>query len=353
MAFYTRKTHGAGRETLAAGLLMVASLLLGGLDFTGAEASARPIRPIAPEVTAGVVRSGSSAAQNPRIRYPYAAPADAAFGDVTPGQAKPSQPKGGGGEGPRVTGDPRFAPEITGAPYEALGIWYAPTAEPDYDETGTASYYGEGFHGKPTASGEIFDSTGITAAHPTLPIPSLVQVTNLANGREMVVRVNDRGPFVGGRIIDLSAGAAQILGFAGSGTTEVRVRYLGPAPTRLITPQIAPRVASAPEPETRSVPDPALVPETATLTPEKSGPRWRLQLASFSDLSNARAYGRQMASKLGAEWGRVEFEAAVVNGVDVFRVLVGAWKDREGALEAGNAATRLLGAPVAVIHRPS
>src|SRR5690606_6879039 len=102
-----------------------------------------------------------------------------------------------------------------------------------YQETGTASWYGPQFHGQRTASGEIFDESALTAAHPTLPIPSLVQVTNLENGREVIVRVNDRGPFVGERLIDLSRAAAQVLGFESAGHARVHVRYLGPAPRRV------------------------------------------------------------------------------------------------------------------------
>ena len=96
-----------------------------------------------------------------------------------------------------------------GQPYQIQGRWYYPEYDPDYDRTGIASWYGEPFHGRATANGEIFDRGIVTAAHPTLPLPSLVRVTNLDNQREMVIRVNDRGPFVGDRIIDLSQEAAR------------------------------------------------------------------------------------------------------------------------------------------------
>lgn len=123
--------------------------------------------------------------------------------------------------------------EQVGPPYEANGRWYVPTPEPGYEQTGTASWYGPNFHGHRTASGEMYDQEGLTAAHPTLPIPSLVQVTNLQNGREVIVRVNDRGPFVGERLIDMSRGAAVALGFEQQGSARVHVRYLGPAPRRV------------------------------------------------------------------------------------------------------------------------
>lgn len=123
-----------------------------------------------------------------------------------------------------------------GAPYQVNGTWYIPTHEPDYNEVGTASWYGRDFHGKSTANGELFDMNMVSAAHPTLPIPSLVEVTNLTNGRSMVVRVNDRGPFVSDRLIDLSARGAELLGYRQQGSTQVRVRYIGPAdPEPLVT----------------------------------------------------------------------------------------------------------------------
>jgi rare lipoprotein A len=116
-----------------------------------------------------------------------------------------------------------------GEPYEENGVEYVPREQIDYDETGVASWYGPDFHGKLTANGEVFDEGGLTAAHPTLPMPVNVRVTNLDNGRSLVVRVNDRGPFARGRIIDVSARAAQLLGFYEKGTARVRVTYLSRA----------------------------------------------------------------------------------------------------------------------------
>ena len=110
-----------------------------------------------------------------------------------------------------------------GEPYEIDGVQYYPREDYAYSETGVASWYGPGFHGKRTANGETFDSGELTAAHRTLPMPSLVRVTNLDNGKSVVVRVNDRGPFANNRIIDLSQRAAELLGFAKLGTAKVRV----------------------------------------------------------------------------------------------------------------------------------
>jgi peptidoglycan lytic transglycosylase len=117
-----------------------------------------------------------------------------------------------------------------GSPYTVAGRVYVPQDNPHYRADGVASWYGSDFHGRSTANGEIFDAEGITAAHPTLPLPSYVRVTNLSNGRSLIVRVNDRGPYAGNRIIDVSKRAAYLLGFTVSGTAWVRVEYVGAAP---------------------------------------------------------------------------------------------------------------------------
>ena len=113
-----------------------------------------------------------------------------------------------------------------GKPYQIANAWYYPKADYAYDETGIASWYGPGFHGKATANGESFDQNALTAAHRTLPMPSMVRVTNLDNGRSIKVRINDRGPFKSGRIIDLSRRAADLLGFRREGTAKVRVEIV-------------------------------------------------------------------------------------------------------------------------------
>ena len=117
-----------------------------------------------------------------------------------------------------------------GKPYEVAGVWYTPREQPGYDQVGSASWYGEMFHGRRTANGEIYDMDRLTAAHPTLPLPVYARVTNLNNGRTIVVRINDRGPYANDRILDLSRRSAELLGFRNHGTATVRVKYLGRAP---------------------------------------------------------------------------------------------------------------------------
>jgi rare lipoprotein A len=124
---------------------------------------------------------------------------------------------------------PRVKVKI-GKPYEVFGVTYYPLSSSEgYVEEGIASWYGKKFHNRPTANGEVYDMYAITAAHKTLPLPTWVRVTNLDNLRSMVLRINDRGPFVGDRIIDLSYAAAEVLGFEEQGTANVRVEALAKA----------------------------------------------------------------------------------------------------------------------------
>jgi rare lipoprotein A len=117
-----------------------------------------------------------------------------------------------------------------GNPYRIGLTWYVPREDPGYDRTGIGSWYGADFHGRRTANGETYNMHALTAAHPTLPLPSYLFVTNEGNGRTILIRLNDRGPYVGGRIVDLSQAAARALGYDQAGTANVRVRYAGRAP---------------------------------------------------------------------------------------------------------------------------
>jgi rare lipoprotein A len=131
------------------------------------------------------------------------------------------------GNGPIPKGGGRYH---VGKPYQVAGNWFTPKEQPNYDKTGVASWYGEDFHRLRTSNGEYFDMNAMTAAHPTLPLPSYARVTNVETGRTIVVRINDRGPFVGTRIIDLSKKSADTLGFKGRGKATVRVQWIGNAP---------------------------------------------------------------------------------------------------------------------------
>ncbi|CAA7614283.1 septal ring lytic transglycosylase RlpA family protein [Magnetospirillum sp. UT-4] len=132
---------------------------------------------------------------------------------------------------PEAPPPPRQKPKPKGSfrlgePYSVAGTLYTPAFAWDYDHDGIASWYGRPFHGRLTANGEIYDENDLTAAHPTLPLPSVVRVTNLENGRTLKLRVNDRGPFVDGRIIDVSRKAARLLKFHDKGVTRVRVEVM-------------------------------------------------------------------------------------------------------------------------------
>ncbi len=120
---------------------------------------------------------------------------------------------------------------MVGKPYQIAGKTYVPKIDPDYKVVGLASWYGTDFHGRRTANGEVFDSASISAAHPTMPLPSYARLTSLATGRSVIVRVNDRGPFHSNRVLDMSQRAADMLGVKSAGVARIRVEYVGPAAT--------------------------------------------------------------------------------------------------------------------------
>ncbi len=217
-----------------------------------------------------------------------------------------------------------------GRAYTVGGQRYVPQRDDDYDVTGIASWYGPTFHGRPTANGEVFDQNAMTAAHTTLPIPSIAEVTNLENGRQVVVRINDRGPFVDDRLIDLSRAAADQLGYRANGLARVRVRYLGPAYPAAGAPDPGYQLADIGGPDTvpaledvaRDAPfSPAWVPET--------GGELTVQAGAFSDLGNANRF----ASRIEAA-GEVWVQAVETGGQTLYRVFVGRWSDRPSADQA-------------------
>jgi rare lipoprotein A len=245
-----------------------------------------------------------------------------------------------------------------GAPYQAAGLWYVPAEQPDYDEVGVASWYGDEFDGKPTANGERFDKYSASAAHATLPMPSIVEVTNLDNGRTIRVRLNDRGPFKSGRIIDLSRGAAQELGYMDKGTANVRVRYVGPA--RLDGTLEPLFLASNSKTDLRPAVRPGPITETPLLPPQgpafvaegpkaPARPAWRtaesgnepggfaVQAGAFSDRARAEKVAQSLATAGAAAVRPVE-----VASRQLFRVVVGPWSE-EGQAVAARAQVASLG----------
>jgi len=279
----------------------------------------------------------------------------AACGTITPQYAVRTDL--GATHAPPAAGRP--AGHGTNAPYQVGGIWYVPHEQPNYDETGVASWYGDAFNMKATADGEIFDMNQVSAAHTTLPLPSMVEVTNLDNGRKLTVRVNDRGPFVGGRIIDLSRAAAAELGYERAGTAHVRVRYLGPAPlagpdagvryAKLgpspampvrgrrpadedifddaeaspapVQPPVQPLVRPVEAVSVSSLaPLPAARPAVAAAfadAPGAAGAIYRIQAGAFSDEDNARRAAAQLAAA-----GKAVIEPMERGGTTLYRVIL-------------------------------
>jgi rare lipoprotein A len=198
-------------------------------------------------------------------------------------------PKYGVAPSPKVVADGRPVPkgggrEMVGKPYTVAGRTYVPNATPRPVE-GLASWYGANFHGRMTANGEVFDRNSIAAAHTTMPLPSYARVTNLQNGHSMIVRVNDRGPFHGNRVIDVSERAAMALGFKQQGTARVKVEYVGRASTNGSDDRIL--MASL-----RTDGQPASLTNTprtmiAQAAPQPSAPRQAIALRSFESDSEA------------------------------------------------------------------
>lgn len=222
------------------------------------------------------------------------------------------------------------AKPYAGPPYQVAGKWYVPAYEPNYNEVGIASWYGPTFHGKESATGETFDEMAMTAAHPTLPIPSLVRVTNLENGKTVVVRLNDRGPFVDDRIIDLSKAAGAALDLHGKGTAKVRVQYVGPAPAEANAAPVQPAIQ--PTPVALVAPAPRQF--EATRSVDAKG--FFLQAGSFADLGNANLLRDQLRAN-----GPVSITSVQINGSEFYRVMVGPWATRA---DADQAQARLLAA---------
>ena len=236
------------------------------------------------------------------------------------------------GTGDRVTPAPRAGVYKLGEPYTVAGVEYVHKEEPEYEATGTASWYGPKFHGRLTANGEVFDRNKLTAAHPTLPLPSNVKVTNLENGKEVVLRVNDRGPFAGGRLIDLSERAADVLGYKSQGLAQVRVTYLSSADGKrkgaplVPPPRTQPDVATAIASTSTKVETASLVPiavPVSTPVPEQDVhpvvgvTPYFVQAGAYTSVDNANRVV-EMLKTLGAS-----ISAMMKNGVAIYRVRLG------------------------------
>jgi rare lipoprotein A len=230
---------------------------------------------------------------------------------------------------PDVT--PRLEPlnRFANRPYTVLGTDYVPaTALRPYKERGIASWYGRKFNGQRTSNGETYDMYGMTAAHPTLPLPSYARVTNVATGKSVVVRVNDRGPFLHGRIIDLSYAAAHRIGVAAKGSGEVIVEAIIPGEgvtTAAATP-LPPVAAAAPL-------QPAEAPQAAPISAETSG-GFAVQLGAFQNFNNAQTFLAHVQGLLAT----AQVEPRVRNVGGLYRVYVGPYPDRD---EARRVAERL------------
>lgn len=230
-----------------------------------------------------------------------------------------------------------------GQPYRINGRLYVPEFDPNYDRVGVASWYGDAFHGRPTANGELFDKERISAAHPTLPLPSRVRVTNLENGRSIELRVNDRGPFVGDRLIDLSQAAARELGFEEQGLARVRVQFLALDEARGTPPQPTPRLVAAPSPPAARATAPAARPASVRLAaagPSAAagcalGPHW-VQVGAFADTERW-----QRAVRTLARLDTPTSEPVLINGRAAMRVRLGPAEDRGIALALAERARKL------------
>lgn len=280
---------------------------------------------------------------------------------------------------PEVARTPDAVPRVepfhpyANRPYTALGRSYTPiTDDRPFRQRGAASWYGRQFHGNRTSSGEKYDMFAMSAAHPTLPIPSYVRVTSLSNGASVIVRVNDRGPFKHDRVIDLSYAAAARLGIVTSGTGPVEVVRLTHADIRAgrfgaaaAPADDSPAVAQLPASPRAPLPPPA-----AVLTPTASAPaattpanvdppgaagpaRWSVQLGAFGVAGNADALRERLALMLAQEDAALASEAAlrVERDGSLYRVLAGSLADRAAAAALAARLERALERETALLQR--
>lgn len=243
---------------------------------------------------------------------------------------------------------PRIEPLHRGTqrPYTVMGRSYTPmTRLEPYRARGIATWYGRRYHGKPTSSGEPYDMYAMTAAHTVLPIPSYVRVTSLANGRSVVVRVNDRGPFIGDRLIDLSYTAAHKLGIIGAGSGMVEVESIIPGVTPAAESPVTVKTAPAPVVETAALPPPP-PPAAATPATATTGGTW-LQFGAFGVQANAETYLARLQSQ--ADW--LAGSLRIHHNDGIYRVQAGPYASEAEARGAASRARETLGTAPVVVSR--
>jgi rare lipoprotein A len=254
-----------------------------------------------------------------------------------------------------------IAPAGPNKQYVANGVTYLPDiSNRPFQQRGLASWYGEKFHGNRTALGETYDMYAMTAAHTTLPLPSYARVTHLGNGKSVVVRVNDRGPFAGGRVIDLSYAAAHKLGMIRAGQAEVLVERVfaadapvSPFPTQATAPApAAPQMTGATAPPglvvtpapAASAPPPLSTQRPRALAPP-TGKGFTLQAGAFSLGDNAQKMANQLRSALPDLAERINVEMALVKGKNLFRVIVGSFNSEAERASAAARIEKVTGSP--------
>lgn len=235
---------------------------------------------------------------------------------------------------------PRLEPlnRFANRPYTVLGKDYVPaTALRAYKERGIASWYGRKFNGQKTSNGETYDMYAMSAAHPTLPLPSYARVTSVATGKSVVVRVNDRGPFLHDRIIDLSYAAANRLGVAAKGSGEVIVQAMIPGEGGIVVATLpSPVVATTPLPMTEA-------PPAAPISAEPSG-GFAVQLGAFQNFNNAQTFLAHVQAQLAS--AQVEPKVREQNGL--YRVFVGPYPDRDQARRVADRLASAFGVATAI-----
>ncbi|MFO1395450.1 MAG: septal ring lytic transglycosylase RlpA family protein [Burkholderiales bacterium] len=291
-----------------------------------------------------VLAACGSAPPKPSPAAPSAPPAGAPsakyYKDDGPGEAPPANLDQVPDAVPRLEPLHRFA----NRPYSVLGQDFVPaTSLRPYRQRGIASWYGRKFHGQKTSIGETYDMYAMTAAHPTLPIPSYARVTNVATGKSVVVRVNDRGPFLHGRLIDLSYAAAYRIGISARGSGEVEVEAIIPGDSPVLTaaaplPPVA--VAAVTTPATIALP--ANVPPS--VAPRDAGGGFAVQLGAFQNNQNAQNFLTHVQGQLAS--AQVEPKVREQNGL--YRVYVGPYPDRDEARRVAERITQAFGMAAAV-----